>query len=176
MNRPIRLVLTGPESTGKSALTTWLAGALGVPFADEYARIHLERHGPSYDYPMLLELSRLHLAHQNACISATTPLGILDTDLLNYQVWCEVVYGTCHAEIVAAIEQESHHRYLLCYPDLPWEPDPLREHPDAREMLFDRHWDAIAQRGRPYRIIRGTGVERETAALSAARELLAIPS
>jgi len=172
MNPPVRIVLTGPESSGKSALTTWLAATLGVACADEYARSHLEQHGPAYDYPMLLELSRLHLKHQAACVPGNAPVGILDTDLLNYQVWCEVVYGTCHPEILAAIEQESHHRYLLCYPDLPWEPDPLREHPDAREMLFDRHWDAIAQRGRPYRIVRGIGSAREQAALAAVHELL----
>lgn len=172
MRQPIRLVLTGPESTGKSTLTTWLAGALGLPHADEYARIHLERHGAAYDYPLLLELSRLHVAHQAARIPANAPAGILDTDLLNYQIWCEVVYGKCHPEILSAIEQESHHRYLLCYPDLPWEPDPLREHPDARDMLFDRHWDAITRHGRPYRIVRGSGTAREQAALAAARELL----
>jgi nicotinamide riboside kinase len=172
MNHPIRLVLTGPESTGKSALTSWLATTLGAPSADEYARIHLERRGATYDYPMLLELSRLHVAHQAACVPPGAPVGILDTDLLNYQVWCEVVYGKCHPEILSAIERESHHRYLLCYPDLPWEPDPLREHPDARDMLFDRHRDAIEQRGRPYRIVRGTGPAREQAALAAARALL----
>ncbi len=169
----IRLVLTGPESTGKSTLTEFLGQQLGLPFAREYARIYLERHGPAYDYDLLLPLSREHARYQRSEVPSDAVAGVLDTDLLNYKIWCEVAYGRCHPEIIAAIEGEAHHVYLLCYPDLPWEPDPLREHPHERMMLFDRHRAEIERLGRRYEIIRGSGEERTRAALHASHRLLA---
>lgn len=169
----IRLVLTGPESTGKSALTAHLAQHLGLPYALEYARAYLEQHGADYTYELLLDMSRGHLAHQARCVPPSAPLGVFDTDLTNYKIWSEVAYGRCHGEILAALERETSHRYLLCYPDLPWEPDPLREHPHDRGMLFARHQMELVRLGRPFEIVRGVGPARYAQAEQAAARLLA---
>jgi nicotinamide riboside kinase len=168
---PIRIVLTGPESTGKSALTHALARRFSVPSADEYARRYLETHGPDYDADLLLEIARGHRLHQQVCVPPSEPVGLLDTDLINYAIWFEVVFGQCPDEVLHAMERETHHAYLLCAPDLPWEPDPLRENPDDREHLFDLHRARIEHLGRPYRIIRGIGHARTTCAEAAYREL-----
>lgn len=170
MNR--RLVLTGPESTGKSALTEWLAGELGLPYAPEYARYYLEKHGPAYDYELLLDLARGHLRFQRRHVPPEAPLGLLDTDLINYKIWCEVVYGNCHEEILAEMQAETGHCYLLCSPDIPWEQDPLRENPDDRPMLFDRHRREIEALGRPFEVVTGLGEARRQCALTAAGRLL----
>lgn len=174
MSTSLRIVLTGPECTGKSVLTTYLAGQLRLPCAMEYARMYLERKGPAYDYPLLLQLSREHRDYQRNCVPPGAPVGLFDTDLINYKIWCEVVYGQCHPDILRAMENdEAHHVYLLCYPDLPWEYDPLRESPDGRLMLFERHEAELIRLARPYHIIRGLGEERRQNALHAARILLA---
>ena len=170
---PIRLVLTGPESTGKSALTVHLAQHLGLPHALEYARDYLEQHGADYTYDVLLEMSRGHLAHQARCVPPAAPVGVFDTDLTNYKIWSEVAYGRCHEEILAALERETSHVYLLCYPDLPWEPDPLREHPHDRMKLFELHRRELERLGRRYEIIRGVGPARYAMAELAAARLLA---
>ncbi|HMP76036.1 MAG TPA: ATP-binding protein [Kiritimatiellia bacterium] len=170
---PIRLVLTGPESSGKSVLTEHLGQHLAIPFALEYARIYLEEHGPAYDYELLLKIGRGHKLYQDAMVPPDAPLGIFDTDLINYKVWYEVAFGRCHEELLAARAREFNHRYLLCYPDLPWEPDPLREHPNDRLMLFERHKEEIERLGRPYEIVRGIGPARYRAAEEAAARLLA---
>ncbi len=162
-----RIVLTGPESTGKSVLTVHLAERFGVPYALEYARKYLEEHGPEYSYEQLLPMSRGHLEFQQSFVPPQTPLGILDTDLINYKIWCEVAYGKCQPEIIAAMEAETTHSYLLCYPDIAWEPDPLREHPTSRMMLFDRHLAEIERLGRRYEVIRGEGPARAAAAEAA---------
>ena len=155
-----RIVLTGPESTGKSRITAYLADRFRLPAAQEYARIYLEKNGPAYDYDLLLQLSRLHKKHQDEQVSDVAPLGIFDTDLINYKIWCEVVYGKCHPEIITAMEAETHHVYLLCYFDIPWEYDPLREHRSDRPKLFERHKQEIERLGRPYIVITGLGEER----------------
>lgn len=166
-----RIVLAGPESSGKSCLTAHLAERFGVPHAKEYARIYMEQHGPAYDYDLLLGMSRAHRAYQKTCVPDTAPIGLLDTDLINYKIWSEVAYGRCHPEILEAIEQEAEHVYILCYPDLPWEPDPLREHPEKRLMLFERHLQEIERLGRRCRVISGEGRERYLRAEQAYQEL-----
>ena len=168
----IRMVLAGPESTGKSALTRHLASLFHLPSAQEYARIYLEQHGPAYDYDLLLRMSREHKEHQNACVPEHAAAGFLDTDLINYKIWCDVVFGRCHDEIIQAMHAEVNHVYLVCYPDLPWEYDPLRENPDDREQLFDRHVREIESLGREYRIIRGVGDARRAAAEDAVRDFM----
>lgn len=168
-----RIVLTGPESSGKTALTIHLSKHLGAPHALEYARIYLEKYGPEYDYDLLLKIAEGHLAYQQDIIPADAPLAILDTDLINYKVWSEVAFGKFHPELLHELEKESEHLYLLCYPDLPWLPDPLREHPQARMMLFERHKAAIEEFNRPCEIVRGIGEVRYHNAEEAVKRLLA---
>ena len=168
-----RIVITGPESTGKSAITTYLARRLDVPFADEYARIFLQKNGPEYDYDLLLEMSRQHRKYQNRHVPPNAALGLLDTDLTNYEIWCREVFGKCHDEILSGVKDEKGHVYLLCSPDLPWEADPLREHPEDRERLFDQHKTLLEKLNRPYLIIQGNGRERFEAAEQAALRLIA---
>jgi nicotinamide riboside kinase len=141
----------------------------------EYARYYLETHGPAYDYDLLLPMSRQHQAYQRLHVPDDAPLGVLDTDLINYKIWCEVAYGRCHPEIVEAMERETNHVYLLCAPDLPWQFDPLREHPREREMLFDRHVREIERLGRPYEVVRGEGPARYTCAEAAFRRITGGP-
>lgn len=167
-----RIVITGPESTGKSAITAHLAVKLALPLAQEYARIYLEEHGASYDFDLLLEMSRLHQQYQIEQVPVAEPLGLFDTDLINFKIWCEVVYGKCHPEIRATMESETNHVYLLCAPDLEWEFDPLRDSCDNRNELFDLHRNEIERLNRPYIIIRGTGSTRFDAAEKAALRLI----
>ncbi|MGE4488302.1 MAG: AAA family ATPase [Kiritimatiellales bacterium] len=172
-----RIILTGAESSGKSSLTRHLGETLNLPYALEYARFHLEKHGPQYDYELLRKMARLHLTYQMQQVPAAAALGVFDTDLVNYRIWAEEIFGQCPGEILAGINQEKNHIYLLCEPDLPWEPDPLRENPNDRRRLFERHREEIEKLGRPYEIVRGTGAEREACAAAALRRLiLSIPN
>lgn len=170
---PLRIVLTGPESTGKSRLAAHLAKRYGVPCAQEYARIYLEAHGPQYDYDLLRQLAGDHLAHQARSVPPSAPLGILDTDLINYKIWCDVVFGRCHQEILAALARETNHAYLLCAPDVPWTPDPLRENPHDRPALFERHRREIERLGRSVGVVTGLGRARYRNAEAAFEKLAA---
>ena len=98
--------------------------------------------------------------------------GIYDTDLLNFVIWCEVAFGDCEPWLREAAAAEQHHVYLICRPDLPWQYDPLREYPEGREELFEKHLAAVKATGREYHIISGHGAEREEQALRAVRQWL----
>lgn len=166
-----RIVLTGPESSGKTTLTRALGNRFQVPCALEYARHYLEKHGPGYDYEIVHEIARGHLMYQKQQVAESADLAFFDTDLLNFLVWCEVVFGRCEPWLREAAADEREHVYLICQPDLPWHYDPLREAAEGREDLFDRHLAAVRSTGRSYRIISGTGIQRWERAVAAVREL-----
>lgn len=168
----IRIVLTGAESSGKSSLTQHLGGVFELPYALEYARYYLEENGPEYDLDRLRKMSRLHLIYQQEKVPISAPCGIFDTDLINYRIWAEEVFGCCPAEISTGIELESSHIYLLCKPDLPWEPDPLRENRYDCQRLYQRHLDEIIRLKRPYEEVEGCGKERISNAEAALCRLL----
>jgi nicotinamide riboside kinase len=172
MAHPLRIVITGAESSGKSTLTRQLGERLGLPYALEYARVYLEENGPDYDYNSLRELSGRHVAYQKQKVSPEEPVGLLDTDLINYKIWAEEVFGDCPQEVLDGIQQEQNHRYLLCEPDLPWEPDPLRENPTDRQRIFEMHLAEIKRLNRPYEIIRGIGDQRLRNAEAAVKKLV----
>ena len=173
--RPPRIVLAGVESSGKSTLAAWLARRFHLPYAPEYARTHLEQHGPAYREADLARMALAHLRHQRQHVPDEAPLGIFDTDSLHYQRWSEELYGRCAASILDAVQAENHHLYLLCAPDLPWQPDPLRTLPAARERWnhFERYHQALRATGRPCVILRGQGRQRRIAAIRALRNLRA---
>jgi nicotinamide riboside kinase len=172
MSPAVRIVLTGAESSGKSTLAAWLGNKLGVPYALEYARSYLEKHGPRYDYDTVHTIARGHLDYQRQQVPEVAPLGVYDTDLINFKIWCDVAYGRCQPWLEEALQAEQHHCYLLCYPDIPWEPDPLREYPEGRMMLYEKHLEAVQATGRKFAVVRGIGAEREHAAWTAVRCLL----
>lgn len=169
-----RIVITGSESSGKSTLAAWLAQEFELPMATEYARIHLETFGAGYDECSVIAMARQHLIHQREMVPIDAPLGIFDTDLLNYKIWCDIAFSRCDESILNGIGRESDHAYLVCYPDLPWVADPLREHPHDRLMLYERHLAEIRKTGRTYIVIRGEGEQRKDAAREAMEKLIGI--
>lgn len=168
----MRIVITGAESSGKSSLTQHLGEVFGLPYALEYAREYLEKNGPEYDLERLKQICLLHLNYQQEKVPVSIPCGIFDTDLINYKIWAEEVFDYCPAEISTRIEQESNHIYLLCKPDLPWKPDPLRENPSDYQRLYQLHRNEIIRLKRPYEVVEGNGRERMTNAEAALCRLL----
>lgn len=168
----MRIVVTGAESSGKSNITQHLGRVFDLPYALEYARYYLEENGPEYDLELLRKMSRLHLNYQQEKVPSSAPCGIFDTDLINYKIWAEEVFGCCPAEVLTGIEQETSHVYLLCKPDLPWKSDLLRGNPYDLQRLYQRHFDEIIRLKRSYEEVGGYGRERMANAEAALCRLL----
>ncbi|MFD1470075.1 AAA family ATPase [Hymenobacter caeli] len=158
----LRIALTGPESTGKSTLCQQLAAHYHAPCAPEYARAYLAGRRPPYALADLEAIARGQLAAEAQAAAATGRVVFCDTDLLVIKIWAEHAFGRCPDWIARRVAQQRYDLVLLMGVDMPWEPDPLREHPEPhlrqhfyrlyqRELAggaanFAEIWGAPAQR------------------------------
>ena len=166
-----RVVLTGPESSGKSTLAQDLSEAMGQPFASEAARAYLAEK----PFRGLEDLLAIHRAQRQASeeLVSRNPEGradslsvtIEDTDALTTWIWAEVKFGQVPEEIQVDFAQHPPMLYLLCHPEIPWQPDPLRENPMDRERLFDRHVALLEAYGFAHVVLRGDRSQRLAEAL-----------
>lgn len=164
-----RISLTGPESAGKSTLAAQLAAYYGTVFVPEYARQYLEEHGASYTLPDLEAIAHGQLAAEDAAAPQATGLLFCDTDLLVLKIWAENAFGTCPAWVLAALAKPRYALTLLLAPDLPWAPDPLREHPDPAQRwhFYALYRAELVARGWPFAEISGPADGRLAQAVAA---------
>ncbi|MBT2559538.1 ATP-binding protein [Hymenobacter sp. ISL-91] len=136
----LRIALTGPESTGKTTLSRLLAEHYGTAWAPEYARAYLTGRPPGYTLPDLEDIARGQLQAEEQAVDQAQRLGrplvFCDTDLLVIKIWAEHSFGYCPDWILRRMEQQQYALILLLNVDLPWEADPLREHPRQRSHFY----------------------------------------
>jgi NadR type nicotinamide-nucleotide adenylyltransferase len=179
MPQPKKIVVIGPESTGKSSLCAALAAHYGTGWVPEYARDYLQEHGMNYGYPDLMTIARGQLALEDRLTtewqSRTDKAKIfVDTDMYVMKVWSEYVFGRCDAWILDQIASRKYNAYLLCRTDLPWVKDDLREYPDleSRERLFHIYRDCMVNQSTPWAEVGGMGDDRIAAGIAAVETLL----
>ena len=191
----LKIVILGPESTGKSTLCKQLAQHYNSSWCAEFAREYLLQHGTSYTYDDLLTIAKGQVALEEECIKSivnSSGFGVkntsgsrlqtsgskflfIDTDMHVMKVWCEFVFGKCHPWILNQVAERKYDLYLLCNTDLPWVKDELREYPDlqTRETLYHMYKDLMINQSTPWAEISGGYEERLQKAIDAVDRLLA---
>jgi NadR type nicotinamide-nucleotide adenylyltransferase len=168
-----KIVVIGPESTGKSSLCRQLAKHYHAPWVPEYARNYLLEHGMDYTFADLLEIAKGQIALEDAITEHATDYAFIDTDMHVMKVWCEFVFGDSHPWIISQLKERKYDLYLLCDIDLPWVADELREYPDidTREILFNRYHQLMGEQGTPWVVIKGDYEQRLRMAVDAVDSL-----
>ncbi len=169
-----KIVILGPESTGKSTLCQQLAAHYQTLWVKEYAREYLLLHGMNYTFDDLLTIAKGQVAGEEAAVEKLSVNGesqflFIDTNMYVMKVWCEFVFGNCHDWIKAQIAERKYDLYLLCNTDLPWVKDELREYPDltTRDTLYHIYENILRQQPVPFSVVSGTHAERLQSAIDA---------
>ncbi len=151
-----KIIITGPEASGKSTLAAALADFYQTQFVPEFARSYLPTLGRPYEEKDLLHIAKGQYQLESEYARQAHPLLICDTSLLVMKVWSDYRYGQTHPWILDQLRENKDALYLLCSPDIPWEPDPLRENPHDRDHLFEIYHQELKTLRNPYVIIQGT--------------------
>ena len=168
----LRVSLTGPESTGKSTLAARLAAHYGTSFAPEFAREYLALSGPHYIPEDLEAIARGQLAAEAAAEIRAHRVVFCDSDLLVIKIWAEHSFGICPEWILQCIDQQHYDLVLLMGVDLPWEPDPLREHPHLRQQFYDLYQRELREQMSNFAEVSGDSDRRFAQACFLVDELL----
>ncbi len=177
MNNIQKIVIIGPESTGKSTLCAQLAKHYQTKWVSEYSREYLIQHGMDYTFNDLLTIAKGQLALEeeytaellnNPSVNLSQKL-FLDTNMYVMKVWCEFAFGKCHNFILDQIALRKYDMYLLCNVDLPWVKDPLREYPDheTRNRLYLFYKELMINQFVPWIDISGDYDQRLQTAIAA---------
>jgi NadR type nicotinamide-nucleotide adenylyltransferase len=181
-----KIVVIGPESTGKSTLCEQLAQHYETTWCPEFAREYLLTNGTNYDFDDLLTIAKGQLALEDEYTrkleinslpmledGGHLPLFI-DTDMYVMKVWCEFVFENCHRFVLDQILERKYDLYLLCNVDLPWVKDELREYPDleTRNKLYRIYKDIMVNQNTPWIDISGDYEQRLQKAIAAVDKLL----
>ena len=152
----LKIIVTGPESSGKTTLSKALSKHYNLPFTKEFAREYLTDLGKNYLQEDLLEIAKGQFENEQLTANKHQ-ISLHDTDLITLKIWNNYKYGNCDNWILEQIEKQKveNRFYLLCKPDLKWDYDPLRENPTNRNELLEIYKQELENLGHKFLIIKG---------------------
>ena len=156
----VKVVLFGPESTGKTTLSKQLARHYNTVWTPEFAREYLQKkwnnERKTCEVSDLVPIAIGQMRLENRLAKRADKVLICDTDLLETKVYSEEYYGGFVDEkLNKASEENNYDLYLLTYVDTPWEEDDLRDRPGLRLEMFTAFENALKKHHKNYILLKG---------------------
>ena len=167
-----RIVLTGPESTGKTVLAEKLANYFHTSWVKEYGREYVEKYGLQLKYEDISKIATGHLLSEEKEAWNADKILICDTDLIVTQVWSEIYFKDCEDWIKKVNTEKKYDLFLLLDIDVPWIDDGTREFPNLREWHFNRLKEELEIRGFNFIVISGSYEERYMKAIAEIEKIM----
>lgn len=176
MQSPNRILILGPESTGKSTLAEDLANHFGEPWVPEFAREYLEKINRPYQFEDLVEIGKGQISLEDHMAKSAKKLLFCDTDLRVIHIWSDHRFGKTDFWVLEQLEIRRYDLILLTDIDMEWEEDPLREHPEPemRRYFFEKYLTLAKRSNIPFLIVSGNREKRMKTAILAVEKLLEI--
>lgn len=171
-----RVLLFGPESTGKTTLAQTLAETFSATLVPEYARSYLEGREENFGVAEMVDIARGQRASEEALARVGRPLLICDTDPLTTLLWSQELFGAAPEPLPTLARANPYHLILLLDVDVPWVKGSLRLRPQGREAFMTRCREALEEYGRDHVLVSGGWQERLEKACEAVRAMLCAPA
>lgn len=125
------VVLTGPESTGKSWLANDLHSHFGGVLVSEYVRQFIDDEKRDTCFADIPVIARRQLMREDAARQRQPELLILDTNLLSNVLWSRTLFDACPEWLERELLMRHYDQYLLLSPEgAPWIADGQRCQPE----------------------------------------------
>lgn len=173
----LRIVIFGPESTGKTTLANQLAAYYKEPIVPEFMREYFDKKIEKGENELvkkdLLPIAKGQMQLENSLIKKAKKALICDTNLLEIKVYSEYYNnGFCPPEIKTAALKNKYDFYFLTYIDAPWIADGQRDRPENRSEMFCIFETELEKNKLPYQILKGSQEERLKKAIAQIDALL----
>ncbi len=173
----VKIVLFGPESTGKTTLSRQLANHYNTVWTPEFAREYLQEkwnnERKTCEQKDILPIAIGQMKLENKLAKKADKILICDTDLLETKVYSEEFYGGFVDEkLNEAAKKNNYDLYLLTYIDTPWEADDLRDRPKQRLEMFTAFENALKENDKPYLLLKGNKEVRFKTAVKVIDEII----
>lgn len=155
-----KIVLFGPESTGKSTLAEALANAYHTEWAPEFARDYLqEKYNNSAEVCApsdLIPIAKGQIQLENEKAKKAKEFLFCDTNVLQTLTYAKTYFENFEDPVLEeCVKQHDYAHYFLTYIDAPWVEDDLRDKPNERNKMFAIFENTLIQRDIPYTILKG---------------------
>ena len=174
MQNPKRILILGPESTGKSTLAADLSIYFGEPWVPEFAREYLQKINRPYTYEDLSKIGKGQINLEDELFQQAKNFLFCDTDLRVIKVWSEHRFGKTHSWILDEISSRVYDLILLTDVDFPWQLDPLREHPELemRQFFFEKYLKLARKSGFTFVHVSGDKNQRLKTSIQAIQSFI----
>ncbi len=164
-----RVAVIGPESSGKSTLTQFLAARFGTKYAAEYARSYLDAVSMEITAEALRTIAQGHRASEDALAEQCSGLLFCDTEAITTKLYSQLFLGFVPLEIEAYAAEDRYTLYLVTNATEDWVPDPQRYQPEyAARAAFSRACILELERlGRRFVVLEGSWEQRTAQAVAA---------
>ncbi|CAN5198024.1 hypothetical protein BH09BAC3_BH09BAC3_02650 [soil metagenome] len=167
-----KVAIVGPECTGKTDLSKYLAAFFKTEWVPEYARAYINKLNRPYDQTDLTKIAHGQLRVEDEWMQTANGVLICDTNLIVLKVWSEEKFGNIEPEIITIMSKRHYDLLLLTNIDIPWEEDPQREHPTKREYFWNIYKSEAVDSKIPTVEISGERNLRRRTAVEAIQKIL----
>lgn len=173
----LKIVLFGPESTGKTTLSIELSKYYNTVWAPEFARDYLQEKWN--DVATICEIDDIipiaigQTKLENDLLKKANKIIFCDTNILETKIYAEAYYHEySNAILNEAVNNLEYTLYFLTDIDVPYEQDDLRDRPNQRQEMFDIFKKGLERHNCKYQILSGNLEKRLTTAKNTINKLL----
>ncbi len=157
-----RVVIVGPESTGKSTLVKKLSYHYSSTYVEEYGRTYTEVTGTKNLRDVdFFNIAFGHKLSVNNAIKKGEKVIFVDTEAVTTKVFGQMYLKDFDAApLDGIIDNQVYDLYLLLDIDVPWVDDGTRDFPNERHNHLNKLKAEFEAKGIPYVLIGGDYKER----------------